>query len=178
MGRTYTRAPKSLVDLVGDTMQKYHTGLADAEVSIDILLAHGPRDKNDDLSGPAIKVGGYPAKAKVRITSLAERAFGRGDAEIILDGDQVDEWSEEELAAIVDHELSHLAFAEDRDDLDRPKLRTVKHDRQFGWFDAVAKRHGRYAIEVQQAEELFRDHDVRPVARSTTAERERNDRIA
>ena len=48
-----------------------------------------------------------------------------------------------------------------RDDIDRPLLRIRKHDHQFGWFDAVARRHGKHSIEVQQAHQLTAMDELR-----------------
>lgn len=92
---------------------------------------------------------------KIKVMSLKDRAAGRADAELLLDGDRWPTFADEEQAAIIDHELTHLelCIGDDglrRDDLDRPKLRVRKHDHQFGWFDAVARRHGEDSIEWQQ----------------------------
>lgn len=40
------------------------------------------------------------------------------------------------------------------DDAGRPKLRLRHHDRSFGWFDEVAKRHGDESHEVRQAKQF------------------------
>lgn len=156
---TYERASQETTDVLTDVMKRYHGALHDAGVTVDILLAYGPRNVNGDTTRPAIKDGQYACLAKVRITNLRERALGHADVELQLDGDKYDEWSPGELDAILDHELSHLEPTLDRDDLDRPLLRTVKHDHQFGWFDDVARRHGTAAFEVQQATKLLCDTD-------------------
>jgi len=141
-------------------MTAHHQPLTNAEVLITMLSASGPRDENGDVSGPAIKVGGYAAKACVRITSLKDRAAGLGDAVIIVDGDNCDTWSEAEFAAILDHELTHLELKVDqdgaiqRDDLGRPKLRMRKHDFHCGWFAEVAVRHKENSAEAQQLAEI------------------------
>ena len=160
MATWYERATDEVNETVADVMEHHHPGLHDAEVKVDVLLAHAGRDENGDPVGPAVKCGGYQCAATIRITSPKERALGRGDALMVLDGDRFEEWSAEELAAVVDHELSHLEFTEKRDDLDRPKLRMVRHDHQFGWFDAVAKRHGDAAFEVKQAKQLLADRNM------------------
>jgi hypothetical protein len=57
---------------------------------------------------------------------------------------------------LIDHELTHLAKKGTIfDPLDRPKLSMRLHDHQFGWFDQIAKRHGRASIEVKQVRAFF-----------------------
>lgn len=141
-------------------MVNYHQPLCSAEVLITMLSASGPRDDAGEVTGPAIKVNGYAAKACVRITSLKDRAAGLSDAVIIVDGDNCSTWSEPEFAAILDHELNHLEVKVDekgalvRDDLGRPKLRMRKHDFQCGWFADVAQRHKENSAEAQQLAEI------------------------
>lgn len=144
---------------VMECMILYHRDLANAGVTVALLLASGPRDDSGELTGPAIKHSGYPAKAVIKITNLKERAAGLEDVILILDGDHCDEWSEQETAAIYDHELSHpVLVVKDgaivRDDLGRPKLRMRKHDFQVGWFFDVAERHKEYSTEAQQLKEV------------------------
>ncbi|MGN6137240.1 MAG: putative metallopeptidase [Aureliella sp.] len=159
MGTTYERAGAEYVDLLDEVMEMYHPKLREAGVSVDLLLAHGDPESDE----PAVKAHGYPAAAVVRIVNLKDRVKGCADSEIVLDGDRVDEWSVTRLKAILDHELTHLELAYDkygelkRDDLDRPKLTMRLHDRQFGWFDEVAKRWGLDSIECDQALTMVRD---------------------
>jgi hypothetical protein len=166
-GVTYELAGERIVDAVSAVMREHHPGLRDAEVTIDVLLAHGPRDGDGDLVGPAIKVRGHRAVGLAKVMSLKDRVAGRADAEIVLDGDEIDEWSEPQLAAIIDHELTHLELKVDddgavkRDDTDRPQLRIREHDHEFGWFDEVALRHGKQSYEVRQAEQLLTRDDLR-----------------
>ena len=42
-----------------------------------------------------------------------------------------------------------------RDEAVRPRLRCLKHDWQFGWFDLIARRHGEHSLEVRQAREML-----------------------
>jgi len=157
---TYQLAPKDVLHVVERMMKQYHPELRDANVSVDCLFAHAARDKNGDSVGHSIKHGGYPANAIIRIIGLKDRTAGRGDAEMVIDGDQWELWSEQEQAALVDHELTHLELVVDkhgtlvRDDLNRPKLKSRKHDHQFGWFDCVARRHGEASFEVRQWNEF------------------------
>lgn len=156
----YEEAPAEVLRIRDEMLGKYHTELAEAGVEIDCLFAHSKTDKNGDQTGPALKLHGYQCAAVVKVIGLKERTKGQGDAEIVIDGDRWDEWSADEKSALIDHELEHLELCYDkdgnlkRDDQDRPKLRVRKHDHQFGWFDSIARRHGKAAFEVQQANEF------------------------
>lgn len=146
---------------LSEVMTKYHPALRDAEVVVDLLLAYGPRGKDGDLKGPALKDRGCACAAKVRATNLKDRAKGNGDLEIVLDGDRIDTWSDETVQSILSHELTHKELKCDkegnlkRDDLERPLFSTRYHDREFGWFDDVARRFKENSLEVVQATEMI-----------------------
>ena len=153
----YERATKDTARQVNAVLKRYHGPLSDAGLTVDILMAAAKTDKNGDPVGPAVTHGGYPCLAKIKIVGLKDRAKGQADAELILDGDRWVELDTEEQVAVIDHELTHLELSIGDngirvDDIGRPKLRIRKHDHQFGWFDEVARRHGRDSIEVQQYE--------------------------
>lgn len=151
---TYERADDDTVRLLQQVMKKHHKPLLDAGVTVQVLTAE-----------PALKHGGYPAYAMVRIMQLKARVAGQCDAEIVIDGGR---WPliKEQHEAILDHELTHLelvmsdTFDDARkrlpkvDDSGRPRLKMKKHDHHFGWFDDVAERHPKHSIECQQAEQL------------------------
>ena len=167
MVTTYERSTNELDDLLAAVMDEFHPHLRDARLTVEILRAHATRDENGDPVGPAVKLHGYECCATIRIVGLKDRVAGRGDAELVLDGDNLDTWSEDQLRAILDHELTHLELQVDdygavkRDDIGRPLLRIRKHDRQFGWFDCVARRHGSHSIEMQQAHQLTAMDELR-----------------
>lgn len=158
---TYVKCDRDVHERVLEVMVQHHADLADAGVTVCCLFAHAARDaESGEPKGPAIKHGGYAAAAVTKIVSLKDRAKGCADAEIIFDGDRWGDWSEAQQTALIDHELQHLALCTkgvsddpvpDVDDLGRPKLKTRQHDHQFGWFDAIAERHGAHSFEVQQA---------------------------
>lgn len=164
---TYSIPKDRITRACADVMRRYHGELDDMETRIDILLAHARTDDHGDPVGPAIKANGHRCAAKVRIMPLKDRVAGRGDAEILLDGDRCDTWSDEQLKAILDHELTHLELRVNdegevkRDDIGRPVLQMRDHDHQFGWFDSVARRHGEASVEVQQASQLLREIEYR-----------------
>lgn len=152
---TYQMAEKAVAKLVAQVMKRFHGALDDAGVTVDVLMAHARTDKNGDPVGPALSLGGCACVGKIKVMSLKDRAAGRADAEMILDGDRWLEFADEVQAAIVDHELTHLELCIGdnglrTDDLGRPKLRLRKHDHQFGWFDEIVRRHGENSIEWEQ----------------------------
>lgn len=152
---TYDAAPAASHERIAQLLEKYHGPLRDAGVKIDVLFALPTVNKNGDDVGHAVSHGGYRCAAKVRVIGLKDRAKGMGDAEIIVDGRQWDEWDDGERDAVLDHELEHLELVRKKgvvkqDDLGRPKLRCIKHDHQYGWFDAIVRRHGVKSPEWQQ----------------------------
>lgn len=162
---TYQRADREAKDLLMNVMDLHHTELSEAGLKIDLLWAFGPVDKDGQKIGPAIKHQGYEAAGVAKITTLKDRAKGLGDAEIVVDGDRWPHWGEAKRRALLDHELQHLELVnidgEDAtDDLGRPLLKTRRHDHQFGWFDAVARRNGEASLEVEQARALMSSADA------------------
>jgi hypothetical protein len=156
---TYVRADDDLIEHLNHVMQQYHPRLVDVELRVDFLLAL--RGESDEY---ALTAHGYGALATIRKTNLKDRVKGLGDCELVIDGDHYEEWSERELHALLDHELTHIELVVDkktgntkRDDHGRPMVSMRLHDRQMGWFDSVAKRWGDASAEVQQMTELASD---------------------
>jgi hypothetical protein len=173
----YEQPALQMLLLLDEVKRLYHGRLNDHEVRVDLLVAKAKEDKNGDATGPALRLHGYQANAIVRITSYKDRVLGRGDAEIVVDGDMWHLWSRDQQMALLDHEMEHIeVIVKDvmndagmlttelqRDDASRPKLRLKKHDFQVGWFDSVARRHGEASFEVSQARELLEDQEVRQI---------------
>ena len=141
--------------LIGDMMSKYHQSLNDAGVRIGVLFAANPE-------GPAVKHGGYPAHATIKVMSLKDRVTKGYDAELMVSEESWDGFDEDQRAALVDHELTHLEIVAkkgivQRDDIDRPKLKTRKGDWNCGdGFAEVVARHGRASIEFENARTAIR----------------------
>jgi hypothetical protein len=158
---TYQKAPADMREQVTAVMKTYHGQLRDAEVQVDVLLASPTVDANGDPTGPAVRVHGYAAAAFIRVLSYKDRVIRGFDAEMTLDADHWETASDAERIAVIDHELTHLELVTGdggtvlRDNAERPKLRCRKHDRHFGWFDIVARRHGDHSLEVKQAREML-----------------------
>lgn len=161
MGTLYEKASDKVYRQADAVLREHHGRLATALVTIDFIFAHAPVDEKGFTTGPAIKWHGHAAAGLCKILSVKDRAMGRGDAEIILDGDKWNDWDEEKQNALIDHELTHIELCVNqmgilkRDDLDRPKLRMRKHDWEFGFFAEVARRHGHHSFECANAKTLM-----------------------
>jgi hypothetical protein len=156
MGVTYLKADDELTAMIANMMGDHHADLADAGVTVGCLIAER-KDKDGKKDGPALLLHGYPCYAMVEICSLKKRAAGMPDALITVDGNRWGGIPETSRAAIIDHELTHLELVggeKPDDSLGRPRLFTRLHDHQFGWFDAVAKRHGDASIEIKQGKQF------------------------
>ncbi len=88
MGSTYAQAGEDVRQLGFNLITKYHQELAEAEVKIDYIFAFAELDKEGEKKAPAIMHGGYRALGLARKLSLKDRVMGRGDCEIVLDGDE------------------------------------------------------------------------------------------
>lgn len=155
----YSACDESVRDRLNAMITKFHPELKAAEVRVDLVFV---RLETEDADKPALTHGGYSALAVVRILPVKARALGRGDAEIEIDQHKYEQLKAKEQDALLDHELYHLLVVMDgktpeRDTCARPVLKMRKHDRQFGWFDAIAKRHGEHSGEVRQAHILIED---------------------
>ena len=165
---TYELASEAGNEAVFEAMRLYHGRLRDADLAVDVVMAVAPRDDQGEPTGePAVKVHGVKALASVRVIGLKDRAKGMGDAEILIDRDEWETMGASSRLALIDHELTHIELATDkngnvkRDDLGRPKLAIRPHDREFGWFDEVAQRHGTASVESLQYKRLASDDFVK-----------------
>lgn len=160
---TFQRCDKSVEKLASEILKKHesHKALLDAGVTIDFVFAYPEYDEttgrplNDALTHNGVKAIGIARKIP-----LKDRALGRADAEIAIDGDWWQKAPALEQEAMLDHELQHLAVKIDKrglvaDDLGRPVIQLRKHDVQFGWFRIVADRNGKHSIEQYQARMIF-----------------------
>lgn len=162
---TFERCPKTVEQLAREILSKFetHAPVLDAGVKIDFVFAYGDRDERDNLTSDALTKNGIRALGITRAIPLKDRALGRGDAEISLDGDWWKDATDEERAGLLDHELHHIELKHDKagniqfDDLGRPKLRMRKHDYEFGWFKVIASRHGNHSLERIYARTMMAD---------------------
>ena len=150
----YSIANEEINLTIQKVMRENHPDLHVEGVTITALIARSEE-------GPAIKVRGCEAAGCIRITGLAERTMGIGDAVMTLDGERLDAWSSKRLQSVIDHELRHLVLSKSkktgaiqRDDQDRPKLKIRMHDVEFGWFARTAEIYGDDSYEIAQVREI------------------------
>lgn len=151
----YSEAPQEVAERVSALVAKYHPELVELKVRFDLLYVESDADGDGCLTHR-----GCPAYAVVRITSKKERAKGEGDAEIVIDRKRYENLPARTQNALLDHEIHHVVPKRSKkggvlDSLGRPKLAIRKHDREFGWFDVIAERHGDWSIEVKQAKSIM-----------------------
>lgn len=134
-------------ELMIHALETWHTKLHKAEVRVAILFAA-------NKVGPALKHGGDPVLAKIKVVGLDLRILTGFDALLKIDEKGWEHLEADCQLALIDHELSHLRIMEKdgrirRDDIGRPRLRTVPGDWcQSDGFDAVVRRHGLSAVEA------------------------------
>lgn len=160
---TFERADRTVEQLADTLIDKYesHKPLAAVPVKVDFVFARADVDDNGEPINDALSKNGIKALGICRKMPLKDRAMGRGDAEVCLDGDWWAKASPEEQAALLDHELHHIAVKMDKhgriamDDLGRPQLKLRKHDIDVGWFSCIAQRHGAASLERIQAKSIM-----------------------
>lgn len=161
MPKTYRKSSNLIRGLMEEVVAQFHPHLNDHSAIIDLIDAY------DTNGGPAVLHHGIPAYAVVRAVPLKDRTMGRGDCEITFDGFMVGHLSEDAQRALIDHELYHLEIKRNKDgqvkfdDLGRVEFKMRPHDREFGWFDSIARRWGRHSMEVRQAMDMIQDEEFR-----------------
>lgn len=154
--KIYSTASDDVASRVARLVGLHHQDLQAAKVKIDLMFISSDSDK----PGSPLKLHGVAALAIASIIATKARAAGRGDCEILIDEAAYEKLSAESKDALLDHELEHFKVAKDKhgifraDAQDRPKLRMKHHDHDFGWFDCIAKRHGKHSLEVQHAKQF------------------------
>lgn len=168
MATTYHTADDDVLAMLRHVLGRHHHQLRDAGVRVGVIMAENP-------DGPAVKHGGYPSTATIRVVSLKDRLTKGYDAEMLIDERVWNEASSDEQAAILDHELCHLSLvwlagaklrkvrdedpnapAWEVDDLNRPKLKLVPGDWNAGdGFRVVVERHGRAAVEFTNLDKCY-----------------------
>ena len=156
MGKQYEKASEDVLRRIERLREKYYPEIERA--SLDVLFVFS------DESEQVLSHQGYPALAVIKVNSLKDRAAGLGDALLVIDRYAYSGLSAKQADAMLDHELYHLDPVIDEkteqpkyDSLGRMKLAIRKHDRQFGWFDEIAQRHGEHSTEVRQATAMLEE---------------------
>jgi len=185
---TYQRCDKSVATMAMGILNEFesHRPLIDAKVQIDYVFAFPDIDpKTEEPINDALTKNGVKCLGLARKIGMKDRAMGRGDCEISLDGVWWEKSTHEERRAVLDHELHHFAVKKNKlgviatDDLGRPKLELRKHDVEVGWFNIIAERHGSASQERKQATWIVSEYGQYyfPVTLSTGHEQTRLQRL-
>jgi hypothetical protein len=156
---TFDDAEPETINMLNKVLKDWHPALHKAGVVVGIIMARSSTE------APAVKHGGYPASATIRVVSSKDRIKKKYDAELLIDDEAWCNKTEKERLALLDHEMSHLSLIPNKpkkgeespslwkyDDRGRPKLKTVKADWNAGdGFRHVIERHGDAAVELQNA---------------------------
>jgi hypothetical protein len=161
MPTTFELVDSSVRNLLAEAIADWHPYLHRADVTIGCLFASNPEDA-------AVKHGGYPAAATVKIVSLKDRVTKRFDVEMLIDYAWWEQATASGRLALLDHELSHVRLAKiigetkdgrlrfKKDSLGRPKLKLVPGDAFSGdGFAAVIERHGENAAEFSGVQKYW-----------------------
>lgn len=154
MATTYQlpNADDGLPDLLHQVMRAHRPELHRFQVKVSVLLAAA--DGEDE---PALAHKGVKVVARVRVVPLMYRVLGAGDALLEIDARDWRAMRPERRLALLHHELCHLEVITDketgrpkRDDIGRPKLRTVPGDvTPPDGFGEVIYAHGDDALEFE-----------------------------
>jgi hypothetical protein len=154
----YDRADEATEKLAGKVAAKWHSDLADAGVTIDIVFVWAEQDGEGQPKGSALTHHGDDALAISQQSNLLHRALGQADILMRLNGDLWKDLSHAQREALLDHELEHFTLKRDElsqpvtDDLQRPRLDFRGHDIAVEGFASIAKRHGKNSPEFAMAE--------------------------
>jgi hypothetical protein len=163
MEKAYTKAPKSVMDILNCAMNDWHPDLEKAKVRIAVVMVKPELDDKGEPKAPAITHAGHTAAAKVRLAKPGERLCGMYDAMVEIDEFLWDSLDDESQVALLDHELEHLGIQYDadgflrRNDDGSPKLKLKKDDWCLTGFEAVARRHKNAALEVKAIRDVVKN---------------------
>lgn len=155
-------------------MEECHPDLRRSNVTVGVLF-----HKADS----PLRHKGRNVEAFIRITSTKERAFGAPDCVVTIDHKVWTDHDDDAKDSLADHELEHIKIKRfvdvykneggklvldidpvtdevrteaERDDQERPKLKSIPHDWEIVGFDAVVERRGIKSREIA-ALHLFAD---------------------
>lgn len=143
MATIFEPAPQEAVELLQKLIEVYRFDLKENGARICLLFAH-----STSAMKPALTHGSQTVAGWCQVHGYPERVQGKADATICVDGDRWPKWSAERRAALLHHELSHIAFcAGKRDALERPILQAKRGDWNHDGFYEVVKLYGAHSFE-------------------------------
>lgn len=160
MGASYSPAPDHVARLVQERLRDAHPEMFAVGVRVGVLMALAE-------DGPAVRHGGYPAAATVRVVPHKDRVTKGYDAEMVIDQDVWDGLRPRQQQALISHELAHLVLVQKVDQKTgqgkpqfdwggRPKLRTRPGDWSAGdGFGEIVREFGEDAIEFENLKRCY-----------------------
>jgi hypothetical protein len=133
--------------LMDSIIGEYYPMLRTVDARINLLFAH-----NDD--GPAIAKSGHAVAGLCKINNLKDRAEGKADATITLDGDRWFKLPTRTQRALLHHELHHLIATNKRDALKRPTLKMRPDDWMDTGFAGILRLYGTDSLEWKSIDAL------------------------
>src|SRR4051812_24104319 len=106
MATTYSRESGIVSAMVRDRLRVAHPKLAEVGTEIGVLMAQSDNDK------PAVKHGGYPAFATIKVVAHKDRVTKGYDAELVIDARAWEDFGDRQRCALIAHELQHLELVE------------------------------------------------------------------
>lgn len=155
MASKYIKADAVTQTLFDEVVAEHHKELDAIGITFDVLLGFAAKNDDGEVTGPALKIHGFPTNSISAIVNLKNRVKGNADAEIILDGDTLPNLNDEQIRAVIDRAIQFFEVARNIDGavvLDthgRPKLKMRAADWNFQLFNCIAERHGVASPEVE-----------------------------
>lgn len=154
MGVSYSPDNGTVGAMVTERLRKAHPDMHAIGLRVGVLFAENGGE-------PAVKHGGYPASATIKVVSHKDRVTKGYDAEMVIDSGVWDDLNDRQRASLVAHELHHLQLVVkvdketkrrliQYDDGGRPKLKTRPGDWNAGdGFAYIVAEFGDDAIEFR-----------------------------
>lgn len=155
MATTYFPAPDEVRRVLDELIEEYRPDLTrHGEVKIGLTMAVGYKGK------VAMKTKGQRILGKCKINGPLDKAQGKPDADVTLDGDYWAVSSQRRRKALMHHELSHIAeFDGDRDELTKRANLVVRNgDWNFDGFHECVELYGEDSAEAANLNMIAERH--------------------
>jgi hypothetical protein len=149
MAVIYNKCDSEVTKVLNEVLSMEYPQLLEAGVTFNCVFAE-KYDKDTGEAVTSLKVHGFPAAAKIQVSTLVERSRGMEDVKVTIDRMEWVKANDESKRAIIDHELLHLVLQDSEDDLGRPKIKLQPHDLVVGGFSTIIKRYGEKCLDFQQ----------------------------
>lgn len=132
------------------------------DISVELFVKYGKRDKEGNLKTPAITKNGVAVPAQIKVVSNFNRITDDTDVKIILNAELWEELSKAEKIATLDNMLSYLQIKEDKngepltisESCDKVQLKLKHPDFYCEGFLDVLNTHKKSYIPWQEAKAI------------------------